>query len=56
MYIRILGFPLGQAGFYKVRTWVEENDQVVVESFEEKIELEIIKQATPVSRPNEEKD
>lgn len=47
MYIRILGFPLGQAGFYKVRTWIEENDKIVVEAFEEKIELEIIKQEVP---------
>lgn len=40
--IRFVGFPVGQAGFYKVRTWVEENGKDVVAPIEFKIELEII--------------
>ncbi len=41
---QMLGFPIGQVGFYTVRTWVEENQRVVVDPIEIKIELEIIKQ------------
>jgi hypothetical protein len=42
--LRINGFPIGQAGFYIVRTWIEENDQQVFGPIEFKIELEIQKQ------------
>jgi hypothetical protein len=42
--IRISGFPIGQAGFYKVRTWIEENDREVLSPIEFKIELEFQKQ------------
>lgn len=45
MIVRVLGFPIGQAGFYKILTWIEENDQRVVGPIEDKIEVEIIKQA-----------
>jgi hypothetical protein len=42
--IRITGFPIGQAGFYKVRTWIEEEDQEVVGPIEFEIELVVQKQ------------
>jgi hypothetical protein len=42
--LRITGFPIGQVGFYKVRTWIEENDREVLGPIEFKIELEIQKQ------------
>ena len=44
MIVRILGFPIGQPGFHTVRTWIEENRQMVFGPIEFKIELEIIKQ------------
>jgi len=42
MAIRINGFPLGQAGFYTVRTWIEEKEVIVTGPIEFKIELQII--------------
>jgi len=36
----VLGFPIGQKGFYTIRTWVEENQQMVSKPIEFKIELE----------------
>jgi hypothetical protein len=42
--IRVFGFPIGQAGFYTVQTWIEENDQKVLGPIEFKIELDIQKQ------------
>ena len=45
MTARVQGFPLGQPGFYTVRTWLEENRQMVSTPIEFKIELEIRKQA-----------
>ena len=47
MIARVQGFPLGQSGFYTVRTWLEENKQMVGSPIEFKIELEINKQAQP---------
>lgn len=40
MYIQIQGFPIGQFGFYTVRTWVEEKGQTVVAPMDFTIELE----------------
>jgi hypothetical protein len=42
--LRVFGFPIGQAGFYKVQTWIEENEERVFGPIEFKIELEIQKQ------------
>lgn len=39
--LQIAGFPIGQMGRYTVRTWIEENQRVVVDPIEFKIELEI---------------
>jgi hypothetical protein len=47
MIARVQGFPLGQTGFYTVRTWLEENSQMVGSPIEFMIELEIKKQAQP---------
>ncbi len=41
---QILGFPIGQPGFYTVRVWIEENDKRLFGPIEFKIELEIIRQ------------
>ena len=49
MLVQLQGFPIGQAGTLTVRTWVEENDQVVVGPQEFKIELEIIRAAAQSS-------
>lgn len=42
--LQIAGFPIGQMGQYTVRTWIEENQRVVVDPIEFKIELEITRQ------------
>ena len=42
--LQIKGFPIGQTGQYTVRTWIEENQRVVVDPIEFKIELEITRQ------------
>jgi hypothetical protein len=47
MIARVQGFPIGQPGFYTVRTWLEENNQMVGSQIEFKIEVEIKKQAQP---------
>jgi hypothetical protein len=47
MVVQLPGFPIGQIGFYTVRTWLEENDQMVVGPIEAKIELEIIRVPPP---------
>jgi hypothetical protein len=47
MTARVQGFPLGQPGFYTVRTWLEENNQIVGGQIEFKIELEVRKQSFP---------
>ncbi len=41
--VKILGFPLGQEGFYTVRTWLEENGSRIGDAAEFKLELEIVK-------------
>lgn len=43
--LQIPGFPIGQAGFYTVRAWVEESDKQVLGPIEFKIELELIRQS-----------
>jgi len=47
MLIQLQGFPIGQAGTYTVRTWVEEKEQLVVGPLEFTIEVEIIRAAAP---------
>jgi hypothetical protein len=39
--VKIMGFPIGQSGFYTVRTWIEENGAVVIQPIEFKIDLVI---------------
>jgi hypothetical protein len=39
MVVRLEGFPLGQEGSHTVRTWIEENRQMVVHPIEFKVEL-----------------
>lgn len=48
MKVQVPGFPIGQEGFYTVRTWIEENKQEVVAPIEFKLEVQIKKQAVPV--------
>ncbi len=38
------GFPVGQVGFYTVRTWIEESNEMVAGPIEFKMEVEIPKQ------------
>lgn len=47
----VQGFPIGQAGQYTVRTWLEDSGKPVVEPLELKIEVEIRKQA-PAAQGN----
>lgn len=42
--LQIPAFPIGQTGFYTVRTWIEENDKRVLGPNEFNIELQIIRQ------------
>lgn len=42
--VQMLGFPMGQAGVYTVKTWIEENQRTVVGPLELKIELVISRQ------------
>jgi hypothetical protein len=39
--MRFLGFPVGQLGFYTVRTWIEEENKIVVDPIEFKLEVEL---------------
>lgn len=41
--VQFLGFPIGQTGFYTVKTWVEENQRRIFGPIEFKIELEVVK-------------
>jgi len=41
---KLAGFPIGQAGFYTVMTWIEENGESVVGPIEFKIEVEVRKE------------
>jgi hypothetical protein len=41
--VRINGFPVGQSGFYTVRTWIEEAGKTVAAPLDLKVEIEIIK-------------
>lgn len=47
MIARVLGFPIGQQGFYTVRTWLEEHEQIVGSPIEFKLELEVKRQTQP---------
>ncbi len=40
----IPGFPVGQPGFYTIRTWIEESNKMVAGPIEFKMEVEILKQ------------
>jgi hypothetical protein len=42
---QVLGFPVGQPGFYTVRMWLEEHGKQVFGPLEFKIELEIVRQS-----------
>lgn len=50
--VKIMGFPVGQIGFYSVQTWIEVNDVRIYGPIEFKLELEIRKQPQP-QVPNE---
>lgn len=50
--VKIVGFPVGQTGFYSIQTWIEENDARIYGPIEFKIEFEIRKQKQP-QVPNE---
>lgn len=39
--VQLVALPIGQVGFYTVKTWVEENHHVVVDPMELKFEVEI---------------
>lgn len=41
--VQMVGFPIGQTGDYKVKTWVEENQETVLGPIELKIEVEVIR-------------
>jgi hypothetical protein len=45
--VRINGFPVGQSGFYTVRTWIEEAGKTVAGPFDLKIEIEITRASGP---------
>jgi hypothetical protein len=51
--IQVNGFPVGQEGPYTIRTWVEENKQIVLGPLEFEIEVEISKQEAPPKASNE---
>jgi hypothetical protein len=46
--VRVQAFPLGQKGFYTVRSWIEENAKAVGQSVDFRIELEFSQQDEPV--------
>jgi hypothetical protein len=49
MIVRLNGFPIGQLGFYTVRTWLEEEDKKVSDPIEFKLELEFTVAPNPSS-------
>jgi hypothetical protein len=51
MNVQMLGFPVGQAGRYTVKTWVEENRHTVINPIELKIEVEIRRQDFGIQNP-----
>jgi hypothetical protein len=53
MVVRIYGFPIGQSGFYTVRTWIEEGGKSAYGPIEFKIELQFIvkEQQPPEPKP-----
>jgi hypothetical protein len=42
--IQVQGFPIGQEGFYTVRTWVEEGEKTIAGPIEFKLEVQINRQ------------
>jgi hypothetical protein len=54
--VRVLGFPMGQVGFYTVRCWIEENEKIVSTPIEFKVEFEIIKQEKVNDAPKTNQD
>ena len=51
MVLRVNGFPIGQVGFYTVRTWIEEEQKIVYGPIEFKIELQVIRNQPPTPAP-----
>jgi len=47
VYTQMVGFPIGQAGMYTVRVWIEENQRLVVNPLELRIELELAREQPP---------
>jgi hypothetical protein len=47
MNIQVQGFPIGQAGEYKIRTWIEENEKRVSEPIQFGIEVIVNFTASP---------
>lgn len=45
--VRFLGFPVGQLGFYTVRTWIEEENKIVYDPIEFKLEVELTTAPAP---------
>lgn len=41
--VQMLAFPIAQPGFYTASVWIEENQAVVVDPIELRVELEIIR-------------
>ena len=42
--VQMVAFPIAQPGFYTTSIWIEENQSVVVDPIELRVELEIIRQ------------
>ena len=40
----IPGFPVGQPGFYTIRTWIEESNKMIAGPIEFRMEVQILKQ------------
>jgi hypothetical protein len=53
MVVRIQGFPVGQLGFYTVRTWVEEGGKIAYGPIEFKIELQVIVKEQQPPKPQQ---
>jgi hypothetical protein len=45
MAIKVQGFPIGQEGPYKIRTWIEETGKMLFDPIEFKIDLQINRQS-----------
>ena len=49
MYVQMLGFPIGQRGYYTVRVWIEEKGERVLGPIDLNLELEVIRQKLPLA-------